>query len=469
MKQITLKSLLLISTATLPLASFATGFQSNEFSPTLQGQAMAGDGAAAGDVTAIFVNPAVLSTIHRPELYIGGTYYNPRLAMNNASAGHGVYSGPVSPSILPSPITDGSNSEKNIMSAVGIPAFYLALPVNSKLTYGISFTSPWNYHSHYAADSVVRYMAQNTEILSYNIASFVSYAVNDQLSFAGGIEDQYLYADFSNFNGLYTPSTPDTNASSASNMGGDNIALGYTLGMLYTPTADTKLGISYRSPILYTINGEVDQYVQTGGLAPTDACTSALPSVANNCHSFFAMHMQTPGVLNLSLAQQLNQQWQLNFTTEATFWGETENIDFDMPDAYLNKATLSEDWHTSVLYALGAAYKFNSQWTFRSGLGYETTPTLDNTRDARFPENDKVLAAIGSSYQWNQRLRLDLSYEHAFIANQSINANQEWASIRGFPGGGIPVAPVPVAEANQVQADYSGSADMLALGLNYIF
>ena len=449
---------------TTPTLLLAGGFQSNDLSPRLQGQAMAGDGADAGDVTAIFINPAVLSTITKPEVYVGASYNAPHLSMKNASAQHGQFSGAGTVDMLP--VTGTSTSQANVAGAKTLPTFYAAKPLNHGLTYGISFTSPWSEHTNYDAGSVVRYMAQKTNITSYNLSGLLSYAVDNQLSFAAGIQGQYLEAEVTNFDGAADGVSATTQASTA---GADNVGLGYILGALYSPSDATHVGMSYRSKIDYQLHGSGDQYLLKGPQASTEDCSSTSSSAFNNCHTSAQMGVTTPSVLNMSLVQQLTPQWQLDFTTQVTFWSDFKGIDIKTPEAYIIDKQVATSWQNAALFSVGSNYQLNTHWILRGGLGYDETPTIINTRDARMPDNNKILAAMGATYQFNQHLRIDASYEHAFMESQRLNSTINDGEQRAFPDAPIPAPSTSPYQANQVTADYSGSADIVALGLNYLF
>ena len=458
------QSLFTLIVLAAPTLLFAGGFQSNDLSPRLQGQAMAGDGADAGDVTAIFINPAILSTITKPEVYVGGSYDASRLSMKNASAQHGQFSGAGTSDLLP--VTGTSTSQSNLASAKILPTFYAAMPLNHGFTYGISFTSPWSYQTNYDAGSVVRYMAQKTMITSYNLSGLLSYAVDNQLSFAAGIQSQYLETEISNFDGAADGASATTQPSTT---GADNMGLGYLLGALYSPSDVTHVGMSYRSKIDYQLHGRGDQYLLRGPQASPADCSSTSSSAFNNCHTNVQMGVTTPSVLNMSLTQQLTPQWQLDFTTQVTFWSEFKGIDIKTPDAYIIDKQVETSWQNAALFSVGSNYQLNTHWILRGGVGYDETPTISNTRDARIPDNNKILAAMGATYQLNQHLRIDASYEHAFMDNQHLNSTVNDGEQRAFPDAMIPAPSTSPYQANQVTADYSGSADLVALGLNYLF
>ncbi len=80
-----------------------------------------------------------------------------------------------------------------------------------------------------------------------------------------------------------------------------------------------------------------------------------------------------------------------------------------------------DGWYAS----LGAEYKWNSNLTLRTGLGYEWTPVRDAERSARLPDNDRLWTSAGLSYKFNEQLNMDFGYTHIFPKSTmvTIDAN----------------------------------------------
>src|SRR5207253_2403162 len=81
---------LMISQTIFTLPAFAAGFQINEISPGLQGDATAGAAAANNDVSSLFTNPATLTTLEHNQAYIGASEILPKIKVSDASAVHTV-------------------------------------------------------------------------------------------------------------------------------------------------------------------------------------------------------------------------------------------------------------------------------------------------------------------------------------------------------------------------------------------
>lgn len=442
----TLKPIALTLGLTIPAFSFAAGFQINEDSPRLQGQAMAGSASSVNDVTAIFNNPALLGTIQQDQAYFGGSYIDPRVSMNNAAAVHTiVIPGGRVPIIIPNQVT-GASSQGNVTKAAFVPNLFAAYRINDKWHAGLAVTAPWGLETSYDADTVVRYMAQDTALQTVNINPELSFSPNSLLSFGIGLQAQQASAHFSQFNSTGVQPT---------SLSGGAWGYGYDLGVLFSPRDTTHIGLSYRSQINYTLKGNGEQYLIPGSAAGEPFN----PLYPFNSNTSVAASLNTPAVLNLSVTQTLNDRWTVSATEQLTYWSSLNQINISMPDAYVKDTVIPLDWKNSWMSSIGAQYALNAKWDLRGGLAYDQTPTQSAYRDARIPDTDRYWATAGASYHINDRFTVDGAYEHIFMNNQNINLTQN----NGTPVNGLS------PEQNTVQANYSGSTDIVAIGINWLF
>jgi long-chain fatty acid transport protein len=441
----------LVLVACLPWQSFAAGFQINETSPKLQGQAMAGSGSDVDDVTAIFNNPALLATVKHQQIYIGNAMIAPHVSMKNASGKNTLSSFPISQSIT------GAPSQKSVVPTQPlVPDVYYAMHLSPQWSTGFSITAPWGLKTSYDADSLVKTMAQTTSLKAINFAPSIAYQLNSKWNVGLALQAQYVDVDFSQF-------TPNPNVvglppSKPTDLKGDAWGYGYIIGALYTPQQGTELGLSYRSQIDYQLKGHGTQYTIgtfPGGVEPR---CDANGLMSGTCDTSVSAEMNTPAVLNLSASQVIDPKWKLHTTLQYTFWQSLKDIDIKMPEAWFKTSDITLNWKNSILLAFGTDYKLNKRWTFRGGMATDQTPTNDIDRDPRIPDSNRFWLTAGTSYHINKNMRIDAAYEHIFMASQSIDKTV--------------VTKVPQSNdtvTTNIQADYAGSADILALGFNWNF
>ncbi|MDR3501390.1 MAG: outer membrane protein transport protein [Legionella sp.] len=435
------------------VSAHAAGFQLNETSTSLQGTAMAGSAAQANDVSAMFSNPATLSTLSGFQAYIGASQIFPNMSMSQGKAVHTFNVPGTPPSNFSTPVS-GDAHRNNLNKSVFIPNGYIGWHFfNNKFSFGVAVLEPYYMSNNYSRDSVLRFASVKSEINSVNINPSIAYQVNEQWSFGVGFQAQYLKTVFSNFNGIYTAIPAiDTYlaATRPSYVEGDNWGYGYTLGALYQPNPLTRLGIGYRSQISSRQMGYAELFTLPGeAMVPAPASTFLA-----NVESYATTNLKTPGVLTMSAARDINA-WTVKATAQVSFWNGMNRFSIETPDGFNQLSTGPMKWRDAWFGALGVDYRVNPSWIARGGVAYDETPVSKKFNDPRFPDADRVLLNFGLSYVINKYLSLDGAYSHIFMNDQRLHATQ------------VTFGESMVQEANQVSAKYKGSGDVVALAIRY--
>lgn len=447
---------LLVSQAFLIPSAFAAGFQINELSPGLQGSALAGAAATKDDVSSMFINPAILSTLEKGQIYIGGSEIMPSLKMTSASATHTVNVPGFPPSSITAPVA-GETSQNSVAKAAFVPNGYFGWRFNDRWSAGIALVAPFGLTTSYDDNSVVRFMADNSEVEAIVINPAVSVAITEKWSVAVGFQAEYLQGTFSNFNGPYTGiSSIDalTAATNATYVKASSWGYGYTFGTLIQPDQVTRLGLGFRSQVSQQLSGNGRQFLSPGGVTPAPSADFLFNASTRNTAA-----IKTPAVLALSAARDIGK-WTVKATGQVTFWDSFNQLSVYMPDAFATHSVIATHWRNSWLASVGADYRINTKWTVRGGLAYDQTPTQDAYRDPRIPDADRVWLSLGASYKANNHWSVDGAYTHLFVSNPSVNVTQASGSSATSSG--------PL-EVNQVTANYRGHIDIVGLAARYSF
>ena len=445
----------LVAQAFFTLPAFAAGFQINEISTSLQGNAMAGGAAANNDVSSMFINPATLTTLLQNQVYAGGSEILPSIHMSNATATHTVNIPGIIPTSITAPV-QGKNHQHNVSQGAFVPDAYFGWRFNDRLVGGLSLTAPFGLKTHYENDSVLRFAADYSAIKTANITPALAYALSDKWSVGVGFQAQYAHATFSNYNGPYT-GVPAIDALVASDhptqLKAHGWGYGYTLGMLFKPDACTRLGIGYRSMVSERLNGDGQQYVMPGEVVPAPNHDFLF-----NAQTTAKGAIKTPAVLALSAARDYID-WTLKASVHVNFWDTFNHISINMPDAFATNSTIQTHWKNAWFGSLGADYRAIPSWVLRGGVAYDQTPTT-NLRDPRIPDNNRFWVNVGASYIVNKNFSIDGAYSHLFIQDQTVNVTQA--------SGSSATSTVPL-EVNTVHAKYTGNANIVALAARYSF
>ena len=101
------------------------------------------------------------------------------------------------------------------------------------------------------------------------------------------------------------------------------------------------------------------------------------------------------------MTHELNDQWTLYAGAMWTRWSRFEAIIIEnegIPaplQGSLAPIVEDQDWRDTWSYALGAAYKLNREWTLRTGLAFDQSPTNNVDRSPRIPTGDRTAVSFG--------------------------------------------------------------------------
>ncbi len=394
--------------------AMAAGFQINEMSASLQGQALAGAGATTNDPSAMAYNPATLATVKGNQVQLGGSYLVPSISYNNATADH-VPGG-----------ESGISAENSISPAALLPTGYAATTLPYGIHAGLAVNVPWGLSTKYNPNWAGNADAINSSVETVDIAPTLAYQIDKYVAVGAALHAQYASVDYSQ-NLLV-----DDILLIPSNLTGNSWGYGYSLGVLLTPIEGTNVGISYRSKITQDIKGTANETV----------LGTPVPIPAN-------ADITMPEVINIALSQQITSKLTGLATAQWTRWDRMQAITVynSSNGTLLQNNTL--DWKNSWMFSLGADYQLTDQWVLKSGVAMDQTPTQDLYRDARIPDSNRYWFTVGAGYTPVKNITLNMAYEHIFMMPQSIDVNTT-------PG-------------YNLTADYHGSADIFAGSVNWTF
>ena len=393
--------------------AMAAGFQLSEMSPSLEGQAYAGAAATKNDPSAMAYNPATLATVQGNQLSLGATYIIPHVSYSGASA--------TEDGIFP---MSGVTSQANITPAALAPDGYIVSTLPHNIKIGLSETTPWGLTTDYDNNWVGRNNAVKSSISTIDVAPTIAYQINPYIAVGAAAHVEYMSVDYGSYQyGLVSD-----------DLKGNSYGLGYGLGFLLTPTQTTSLGVGYRSKVTERVNGTA--YI---GSSDQEAAKATIT---------------LPQVLNIGVSQQITSKLTGLATAQWTGWDSMQSIAVYNADTLLQNDTL--DWKNSWMFSLGTTYQLTQKWVLRTGVAYDATPTQDAYRDPRIPDSNRYWVTVGAGYSPISSLMFNVAYEHIFMMPQNINVTQ--------PGGapGLPTT-------NQVSANYSGHADIIAGSVNWTF
>jgi long-chain fatty acid transport protein len=417
-----MRASLLATTAIAIVAGTATaeagGFAVREQSAYGQGSSFAGMAAPGDSISSMFWNPAAVTTATGITVEGNVTAVFPQSELD------------VDPSRSTLTAIGITGNGGDVGETGVVPSGYFATPITDQFFFGVSVTAPYGFSTTSDAPWVGMFSHLDAEAKSVNVTPVLGIKFNDMVSAAVGMQVQYFEAD------IETALAP-TASPPRQDLEGDDVNIGLVAGLTLTPFDGTTIGIGYRSPIEHTLSGsQTFDIPVAGGLIPA----GRYPVSAD---------ITLPETVSVGVRQRINDRFTAMAGVEWTNWSRIQTIAFDGSPA---GTSLGLNFDDGWFFSVGGEYKVNPNLSLRAGLGYEISPITDEDRSMRLPDADRIWASVGASYNWNERLSIDVGYSHLFVDDAEVDETQITS-----------VGPIRYAGTAE------GSADIISLGIRYKF
>ncbi|MBV9127648.1 MAG: outer membrane protein transport protein, partial [Verrucomicrobia bacterium] len=224
---------------------------------------------------------------------------------------------------------------------------------------------------------------------------------------------------------------------------------------------DGRIGVSYRSGITHTLDGDVT-------FSHTPAPFSNTAPFVNQSASAV---LKLPEVYHFSLYQGFAKRFAILGDVTWTRWSRLQEIPITysnpvsqatfITDPFLNNPGLRLNYRDTFRYAGGFTYQPCERVLLRIGAAYDETPIQSKTtRSTRIPDGDRVFLATGFRYELpfriplpyfrNFDLDLDAAYAHLFLPNK-------------------PQVDITDTQFHNVRGEYNAHVDIVSASLTFRF
>ena len=377
----------------LALAGFAelsqaAGFALVEQNASGLGNAYAGQAASAQDASTIFFNPAGMTLLPVRQLVLVGHLIKPGMEFSGTVA-------------APFPVGGGQGGDAGNWAFV--PNAYYAFRLTPKVNLGVGLNSPFGLKTEYDPTWIGRYQAIKSEVKTINLNPSIAYKVSDSLSLGAGLNVQWIEAVLTNRIPLY--------GQPLVTIKGDDYGWGYNLGALWQASPATRVGLSYRSEVRYTLDGTSSTSNPT--VAPLNGPVTA--------------DITLPASASLSLFHTLSPRWDLLADLTWTGWSSFDKLPIQ---GTINKTT-PENWEDILRYSLGATWHMSDKLSLRGGLAYDEAPVSDRYRTPRIPDGARTWVALGGQYRLSRQGALDFGYAHLFVNSPGLQSSDNGTTLNG--------------------------------------
>lgn len=330
--------------------------------------------ATADDPAAVFYNPAGISQLPGSSLSVGayGIVYGDRY-----TGGAGSINSKTQWAMLP-----------QVFSSYSIAKWHLTL--------GLGTYSPYGLRMEWPASAPFVAAGETGEVHYYTVNPVVAWQPFKFLSFAAGPTLNYSQADLKEFPGFIN------------HFRGRDVDVGYNAGILWHPSDQHSVGVTYRSATDMNYSGHA-----TVPLPPFTANTSA---TAN-------FHFPQEVVFGYSFRP--TDKW--NFEADAN-WSDWSSLKI------LTVSPLGEnlpfDWEQSWMLDFGATRYLGEGWRVSGGYMYSMNSVPSGTFNPLVPDSDRHVFSLGVGKRY-KNFSWDAAYQLAWGPSRSISGDTLSPAING--------------------------------------
>ena len=426
----------------------AAGFSLIEFSGSGMGNAFAGGSAIAEDATTVQFNPAGMTRLEGRQLVAVLHYISPKAEFHDNG----------STDAFGTPLSGGEGDGGR---DAYVPNFYLVIPIDDKMRFGLGINTPFGLETDYNDDWMGRYHAVRSDVKTININPSISYQVDDKLSLGAGISAQYVDVTLSSaidFGAIcvasFGPGTcttlgvaPQQNDGFAE-LTGDTWSFGWNVGLLYNIDDATRIGAAYRSQVSHDVTGNAN-FTVPGSVSSFIAASGAFVDTG------LGAKITLPDSLSLSVVHAYNNDVEVMADVTWTGWSSFKELRVKYDNVNQPDSVTTEEWKDNMRYSIGASYRMDEKLKLRGGLAYDQTPIPSaERRTPRVPGDNRIWVSLGAQYKLDQQLTLDVGYSHLFVTDTNIDNTYE--------------SSIPTLAAT-IKGDYNASVDILSAQLSWSF
>lgn len=364
MNKMTLRTLPALLMIAFSGTASAGAFQLWEQSASGVGNAYAGSAAIADNAATAFYNPAGLTQLTGFQLSAGVAGVGPSYKFRNDGGSTAI----------------GGNGGDAGSWAV-VPNAHFSWQVAPDWSIGFGISSPFGLATEYKDSSWIgRYQSLKSKVSTINYNPSVGYRVNDKVSLGFGVNYQTIDAELT---------------SAAGRLKGDDSAWGWNAGALFTLSPAMRVGLSYRSPIKYTLTGTLNESTPV------------------------KTELKLPDTFILSVWQQVSDRWEAMGDLSYTRWNSLKTLDVYSGGTPVTSEAFN--YRNAWRLAWGAAYQANDALKVKFGIAYDRTPTTDATRSPRVPDNNRIWLSLGGQWNMGKSGKVDLGYSYLYVKDPSID------------------------------------------------
>ena len=351
----------------------------------------AGRQAAGFDASTASGNPAAMTRLDRSQIEGGflGLYCDTQFNVKNSSNG------------------DNGGGNAGYFSPAG--TMYLVHSVSPDLKFGLGVGTYFGLGLNYSNEWAGKYYVQSGSFTTAAVNPTIAYKIANWLSVGGGVSAvQGKLSERVAVNTLTEPGDGRLKYDAS------DVGYGYNLGVLFTLSPQTRVGVTYVSQVNLDFSDEARFKNLEGTVIGAALRASGL------LDSNLKINVNLPAQLAVGAYQALTENLALVGTVNWQNWsrfGQPE-ISVGSGDQVTDNLGYQDTYHAG----LGVYHRVAEPWLLMAGFGYDTSPTSSSSeRGPLLPLGAAFRYAAGVQYDWSKDLSVGLAYTLIDAGTAKVN------------------------------------------------
>jgi long-chain fatty acid transport protein len=265
-----------------------------------------------------------------------------------------------------------------------VPASYANYQFSDQIYFGIAMNSGFGLvtkpdNTDWAGSAI----AITSDVFTINVNPTIAYRLTPELTVGVGVQVEYLNVRLNN---------------TARSAELDDIGVGATAGVTWTPAPGTTVGVGYRSAVSFDLEG--DYNLGTSFDAEAD--------------------ITLPDMVTVGLRQAVTERLDVLVGYEWTNWSRLGSIPVDVEGFAAPPETLRLEYDDGHFVSAGLEYDYTPLTTLRAGVAWEKSPISDEERNVLLPDSDRLWLSVGATHRLTEKITIDLGYTHIFSDDAPI-------------------------------------------------
>lgn len=277
---------------------------------------------------------------------------------------------------------------------------------SSPLTLGLGIYAPHGASVTWPQDTGFRAVATMGELTYLRFNPVLAWEIRPGLSIAGGM--MVDYAELLSEQGLRRTEQPLANSF---RFEGDDVSVGYNLGLLWKINDQFSFGTTYRSAVTQNFKGHT-AIEQQRIIQPTEVPASA--------------ELEFPFTMVAGLSYRPTNQWNIEINADYSNWSSMDSFTIRQsetpPFPVRQNIPVSLGFEDSWIYKLGVTRSFDEGWQVSAGYVFNQNSVPDDFYSPTVADLDRQFLTLGVGREWS-KYQVDVTYQFGFAADREVSGS----------------------------------------------